>query len=197
MKLIESKTYQNLAKSYAGECQAMVRYRFIEYGAREAGYKALADLIDKVVYNEFNHARMFYSFIQTACSGTIDNIDISAGYPFKEKWNLLDNLRFAAEDEGKESDEIYATYEKIACEEGFKDIAGLYKNVRQVENCHRLLFRDLYQQMKSGTLYKKNHVVKWKCSGCGYEEEGKEAFQICPLCQAKQGEVMLKLNDNA
>ena len=86
---------------------------------------------------------------------------------------------------------------KIACEEGFKDIAGLYKNVRQVENCHRLLFQDLYQQMKSGTLYKKDHVVKWKCSGCGYEEEGKEAFQICPLCQAKQGEVMLKLNDNA
>lgn len=31
MKLCESKTYQNLAKSYAGECQARTRYEFIEY----------------------------------------------------------------------------------------------------------------------------------------------------------------------
>ena len=34
MKLIESKTYYNLAKAYAGECQAKTRYEFIEYGAR-------------------------------------------------------------------------------------------------------------------------------------------------------------------
>lgn len=64
MKLCESKTYQNLAKSYAGECQARTRYEFIEYGARMKGYKYLAELIDKVVYNEFNHARMFYTFLQ-------------------------------------------------------------------------------------------------------------------------------------
>ena len=74
MKLIDSKTYLNLAKSYAGECQAQTRYRFIEYGARYNGYKTLAELIDKVVYNEFNHARMFYTFIQQA-SDTMMSIE--------------------------------------------------------------------------------------------------------------------------
>jgi hypothetical protein len=51
--LIESKTYYNLAKAYAGECQAKTRYEFIEYGARKEGYGAMAEVIDKIVYNEF------------------------------------------------------------------------------------------------------------------------------------------------
>ncbi len=195
MKLLNSKTYFNLAKSYAGECQAHVRYKFIEYGARKEGYTALAEIIDKIVYNEFNHARMFYTYIQKASEKPIENIEICAGYPFKEKWDLVENLRLAAEDERRESDDIYAEFEQVARDEGFLDIAELYKNIRQVENCHSMLLTDLYNQMNGGTLYKKNEVVKWKCGGCGYEHEAKEAFKICPICEAKQGVVLLKLND--
>ena len=55
MKLLNSKTYYNLAKSYAGECQAHVRYKFIEYGARKEGYVALAEIIDKIVYTQRPH----------------------------------------------------------------------------------------------------------------------------------------------
>lgn len=194
--LIDSKTYLNLAKSYAGECQAMARYKFIEYGARMNGYEALAQLIDKVVYNEFNHARMFYSFIQTADKGVIENIDICSGYPFKEKWDLLENLQLAAEDENNEATLIYPSYEKTAREEGFSDIAGLYKNIIQVENCHKMLFTDLHTQLKTGTMYSKPNAVKWKCGGCGYEVTQKTCPEICPLCQAKQGAFLLKLNDN-
>ena len=70
MKLIESKTYKNLAKSYAGECQAHIRYKFIEYGARKQGYKCMAEMIDTLVYNEFQHARMFYTYLQKASNET-------------------------------------------------------------------------------------------------------------------------------
>ncbi len=195
MKLLNSKTYFNLAASYSGECQAHVRYKFIEYGARNEGYTALAELIDNIVYNEFNHARMFYTELQKASDKPIENIEINAGYPFKEKWNLIENLKFAAEDEMKESTEIYAEFEQTAREEGFEEIAELYKNIRQVENCHSLMLTDLYNQLKSGSMYKKPQVVKWKCGGCGYEEESKEAFKECPICKAKQGVVLLKLND--
>ncbi|MFA6866775.1 MAG: ferritin family protein [Clostridia bacterium] len=197
MKLIDSKTYLNLAKSYAGESQARNRYNFMEYGARNEDYVAMAEMIQQVAYNEFNHARMFYSFIQTACSDTITNIDVCSGYPFREKWNLLDNLKFAMEDEENEATTIYPAYAKTAQEEGFTDIANFYKNLIQVENCHRMLFEQLYNQMKSGTLYKKSNPVKWKCQGCGYEHTAKEAFSVCPICQAKQGWAMLKIEDNA
>lgn len=195
MNLKESKTYNNLAKSYAGECQAYIRYKFIEYGARQQGYSCMAEIIDKVVYNEFNHARMFYTFIQKADTKTIDNINITSGYPFKEKWDLEDNLRLAAEDEKFEETKIYPEYAKTAREEGFEDIAMLYDNIIQVESCHRKLFLDLYNQLKNKTLYKKPKPVKWKCADCGYESTSKEAWKKCPLCQSEQGHVMLKLND--
>lgn len=193
MNLKNSKTYLNLAKAYAGECQAYVRYKFIEYGARMQGYACLAEMIDNVAYNEFNHARMFYTFIQKADEKQIENIDISSGYPFKEKWDLVENLRIAAEDESQEENSIYPKYREIAAKEGFKEIAKLFDDIIQVESCHRKLFTDLYNQMKTGTLYKKEKPVKWKCNDCGYEATGKEPWKKCPLCGAEQGRVMLKL----
>ncbi|HKL94310.1 MAG TPA: ferritin family protein [Clostridia bacterium] len=196
MKLKDSKTYQNLAKAYAGECQARTRYKFLEYGSIQQHYTAMADMISDIITQEFNHARMLYTFIQTASPETIENIDISAGYPFKQKWNLLDNLKLAAEDEKNEATRIYPEYAKIAKEEGFKDIEGLFNNLIQVEKCHESTFQQLYTQMKDGTMYKKPQKVKWKCADCGYEAELKEAWTECPLCQAKQGAVMVKIEDN-
>ena len=88
MKLIESKTYLNLAKAFAGECMARTRYEFIEYGARQQGYTALAEVVDKIVYNEFNHARMCYTYLESASDKPIANVEVCSGYPFKEKWDL-------------------------------------------------------------------------------------------------------------
>ncbi|MCI5819742.1 MAG: hypothetical protein MRZ86_04085 [Acidaminococcus sp.] len=194
MKLIDSKTITNLARAYAGETQAMTRYKFIEYGARNEGYSALSEVIDKVVYNEFNHARVLYTFIQQASNNIIENLDVCAGYPFKEKWNLEENLKLAAEDEENEV-KIYKQFAKIAREEGFDEIADAFEMLSGVEHCHKLMFEDLHKQLKDGTIYKKDKPVKWKCSGCGYEAESKSAWDVCPLCNAKQGFVMLKLAD--
>ena len=48
MELIESKTLNNLAKAYAGECQARTRYEFMEYGARKQGYTHTGQLREKM-----------------------------------------------------------------------------------------------------------------------------------------------------
>lgn len=194
MKLQDSQTYLNLAKAYAGECQARTRYEFMEYCARNEGLKQLAEHIDKVVYNEFNHARMFYTKIQDASDKPIKNIDICAGYPFKQKWDLLEAVKFAIEDESNET-EIYEEFAKTADDEGFGDIACLFRDVIQVENCHMMRFKEIYDQLKNGTMYKKEKPVKWKCADCGYEATSKEAWKTCPLCQAKQGSVMLKFEE--
>ena len=195
MQLNGSKTLSNLARAFAGECQAHVRYKFIEYGARVNGYSSLAELIDKVVYNEFNHARMLYTFIQQSSENTIKDVQVCAGFPFKEKWDLTENLRLAAEDEELEYKEIYPTFRAVAMEEGFKEISDLFDNLIQVESCHHKLFTELYDQMKNGTMYKRDKKVKWKCSACGYEAESESAWQKCPLCTAEQGAVMLDLKE--
>lgn len=194
MELIKSKTYHNLAKAFAGECMARARYEFLEYGARQQGYKALAAEIDKLAYNEFNHARMFYSFIQSASEQVISNIDISSGYPFREKWNMVENLALAAQDEEEEATRIYPLYAKTARDEGFDDIAALFENIAKVEQRHACILKELYTQFSTETAYKKKTSTVWRCPACGYEEEGKEAFDTCPLCQEKQGAVELVLD---
>ncbi len=195
MELIKSKTYENLAKAFAGETMARTRYVFMSYGARQEGFTYMAKLIDNVVTQEFNHARMLYTFIQTATKNEIPNIDIASGYPFKEKWNLADNLKFAAEDEKFESEKIYPEYARTAEAEGFCDIAGLFNNLSKIENCHHMLFTDLYNQLTGGTLYAKDKPVKWKCADCGYEATSKEAWTECPVCQTKQGAVKILLEE--
>lgn len=190
MQLIESQTYVNLARSFAGECQAQVRYKFIEYGARMQNLNCLAEVIDKVIYNEFNHARVLYTHIQSASKQTIKNIDVCIGTPFKQKWNLTDNLLFAAQDEADEV-EIYLEFAKTAKEEGFNEISAAFKMLSDVEKAHNKLFMELYEQMKNGTMYKADKAVKWKCSACGFVGTGEKAFDTCPLCQAKQGQVLL------
>lgn len=195
MQLSKSRTYQNLARSFAGECQARCRYQMMEYGARTAGLIAMADLIKKVETNEYNHARMFYMHIQKAGQKTIDSIPIEAEYPFKERWNLLDNMKFAVDDETNEATKIYPAFAKIAEEEGFPEIAKLYNDIIQVETCHKKLFQQFYDEMKDNTMYKKTKAVKWKCGDCGHEDTLKEAWDICPLCLAKQGVVLLQIQD--
>lgn len=192
MKLIDSKTYVNLAKAYSGETQARTRYEFVGYGMRNEGYVTMAEIVDTVAYQEFNHARMFYTYLQDASNKPIENIEYTAGFPFKEKWTIIDNLQFAAEDEHNEA-KIYRSFAKTARAEGFEDIAILFEQAAKVEDFHEKVFRELHQQMLEGTLYKKDKAVTWTCSACGYQATSEEAWKECPLCKAKQGAILLKL----
>lgn len=195
MKLKDSKTYLNLARAFAGECQARTRYEFAEYGFRYNGYEAIATIIDKIAYQEFNHARMLYTFIQQADQKQINNIDICAGYPFKEKWDLEENLKLLAEDENDEA-KIYAGFITTAKNEGFTEIAKLFEDIMAVEIKHRDIFKEIHKQFKSQKLYSKSATTTWVCPDCGYVGTGKQAWDECPLCKAKQGVCNIKLPEN-
>ena len=110
---------------------------------------------------------------------------------------MLENFRLAAEDERHEAEKIYPEFARIAEEEGFKEIEKLFLMIADVEKCHSMLFQQLHEQMKDGTMYKKKSAVKWKCAGCGYEATSKKAWDECPLCKAKQGFVMLHIQDGS
>lgn len=196
MKLKDSKTFQNLINSFAGESQAHVRYQFLAYAAKQKGLFELEKAIQEIVKNEFNHARMFYTFIQAADPNTIENLKVDSGYPFKEKWDFLKNFEYAIENETEEHEEIYPAFAKEARKEGFDDIADLYERIVQVEHCHMMQLTELHKQLKEGTMYKRKEKIKWKCSECGYEHTDTEAWEVCPLCKSPQGYVMLNLPDD-
>jgi len=64
----ETKTYLNLARSFAGESQAGMRYQLIAKEATAQGYIALADEIKVLAKNETVHARRFFEEQQKEAS---------------------------------------------------------------------------------------------------------------------------------
>lgn len=196
MELKNSKTFLNLVNSFAGECQAHVRYKFMAYGAKMQKLYEVERALNEISKNEFYHARMFYTAIQSADSNIMDNLTVNAGYPFKEKWDLLQNLDLASQTEYDESVKIYAEYAKTAHEEGFCEQAKLFELTAAVEHCHMMQLNNLKIQLKEGTMYRRTTPTKWKCGNCGHEQVTEEAPGVCPLCNSEQGYVKLELPDN-
>ena len=192
MELINSKTYENLKKAFVSECAARTRYEFVEYGQRNGGYEGLAQITDEIAYQEFNHARMLYTKIESATKGTIDNEPICVTLPFRERWDIVKNLKHASEDE-KDEAEFYKKAAKTAEEEGFTDIANLFSMIATVELKHSKIFMHLHEKLEEGTLYKNDSKKRWTCPACGYETTSEEAFDECPLCKAKMETVKVDL----
>ena len=192
MEFQNSQTFINLARSFAEESQAGMRYQLIAKQATAEGYAVLADNIRTIAKNETYHAKTFFNTIlQNA--GSIDNVDLqNAGYPF-HFGTLEENLKFAAEDERAEFEEIYAAFANVAKEEGFPDVAAIYNMVVGVEKEHNIIFKYLHEAFKTNTLYKSEKPTLWICSECGYRVTSKEAWHICPLCKASQGYVEIHL----
>lgn len=185
MQFNETETYYNLARSFAGESQAGMRYQFTAQLAMLQGYKVLADTIRSIAKNETNHAEIFFKHLLKH-AGSVDNIDVSAGYPF-HAGDLTENLRLAATDEREEEKTIYPSFAKIAREEGYEEIARSFDQISVIEGNHNIVFNYLYESMKNGTLYKNETPILWICSECGYMHTAKEAWNVCPVCGKSQG----------
>ena len=191
MDFTKTQTFFNLARGFAGECQAGMRYQLTAKAAMKQGYEVLADTIRTIAKNETNHARVFFeALLQNA--GSCDDVHIDAHYPF-HAGTLEDNLRFAAMDEESEAEELYPSFAKIAREEGFGQIALKFEQIAKVESHHRVIFNYLYEAFKDGSLYSAGRPMLWICSECGYMHTSKDAWNICPLCGASQGEVEIHL----
>ncbi len=193
MELKNSLTLQNLVNAYAGEAQAHVRYKFLAHGAKERKLFELEKRVKTLARNEFNHARMFYTAIQSADSATFANLNVCSGYPFKEKWDFVKNFELAAQNESEEFSFIYPGFAQTARDEGLDNVAGLFELVAKVEECHMKQLTEIQKQLQTDTLYRRGMPVRWKCSECGHEEVLSAAWDVCPLCRSPQGFVMLEL----
>ena len=187
----KTETFKNLARSFAGECQAGMRYQMIAKLAMKEELKTLADAVRTIAKNETFHATQFFNKIIEK-TGNRDNVEFDAGYPF-HMGTLAEGLKFAATDEKNETEEIYPTFAAVAEKEGFQDIAALYKMVAEVEEHHKIIFQYLHDAVRNDTLYKSEHPMLWICSQCGYMHVGTEAWKVCPLCKASQGYVDLHM----
>ena len=82
MEFMQTQTCRNLARSFAGESQARQRYTQYADQARKEGLAYLARIFEEAAANEQIHAQEFLEKLQKYGRQPIENIDISAGYPY-------------------------------------------------------------------------------------------------------------------
>lgn len=191
MDFTRTETFHLLARSFAGECQAGMRYQLTAKAAQTQGLQALADVVRTIAKNETNHARVFFEQLLKH-AGSAERVRIDAEYPF-HAGTLAENLRFAAEDEAAEAEQIYPSFAATARSEGFEQIALKFEQIAKVESHHRIIFGYLYEAFEDGSLYAAERPMLWICGECGFMHTAETAWKVCPLCGAVQGQAELHL----
>lgn len=186
MSFMQSQTCINLAKSFAGESQARNRYTIYAAQARKEGHEYLARIFDETADNEKIHAEEFLEKLQKYGQQPIENIDICGGFPYALGMTM-ENLLHASRGENEEHTDVYPAFAAIAREEGYADVAVLWEQIAVVEGVHRDVFYQAYEQLQTGSLYKKDRPVVWRCLNCGHVIRANEPWKICPICSKEQG----------
>ena len=175
-----TQTEKNLLTSFAGESQARNRYTYFASVAKKAGYEQIAAIFLETAENEKEHAKMFFKFLEGG------PVEITAVYPAGIIGDTAQNLEAAAEGEKEEWTLLYKNFEATAREEGFDDVAEIYKEIAEVEEKHQKRYRKLLDNVKNDKVFKKDSSAKWKCRNCGYVHGGEEAPKACPACKHPQ-----------
>lgn len=175
-----TQTEKNLLKAFAGESQARNRYTYFASAARKEGFEQIANIFVETAENEKEHAKVFFKYLEGGMT------EITASYPSGKIGTTAENLLAAAEGEKDEWSQIYPEFEETARKEGFPEIAESFKEIAEVEEQHEKRYRKLLENVKNKTVFKKDKIVKWRCTNCGYVHEGKSAPDVCPACKHPQ-----------
>ena len=175
-----SQTEKNLLASFAGESQARNRYTYFAKQAKKEGYEQIADIFLETAENEREHAKLFFKHLQGG------DLEITAAYPAGVIGDTAANLAASAAGENMEWTKIYKEAGDVAEQEGFAEVAALFRNISKVEEKHEGRYRTILARVQNGTVFKRDAPTKWKCRNCGYIHEGPEAPEICPTCRHKK-----------
>lgn len=176
MSIKGTETEKNLLKAFAGESQAKNRYEFFAKTARKEGFEQIAALFEETAGNEQSHAKQFFKFLDGG------SVEITALYPAGIIGNTAENLKASAISENEEWTVLYPEFERVAREEGFKEIANIFKLIAKIEAEHEKRFRKLLVNIETGKVFERDEKVQWKCRKCGYIHEGLKALENCPAC---------------
>ena len=175
MNLKGSKTEANLQAAFAGESQARNKYTYFASKAKKEGFEQIAAIYLETADKEQEHAKMWYKFLN---GGEINS--------------TAENLKDAAAGENYEWTSMYAEFAKTAHEEGFEDIAKKFEGVAKVEKEHEERYKKLLDNITKELVFSKDGEKIWQCRNCGHICIGKEAPEVCPVCDHPKAYFQLK-----
>ena len=164
-----TKTEKNLMEAFAGESMARNKYSYFASRAKKDGYQQIAALFEETAANEKEHAKLWFKYLE---GGAIQD--------------TMTNLKAAAEGENYEWTDMYDRMAKEAEEEGFTEIAARMRGVAEVERHHEERYRRLLQNIEEGIVFSREGDTIWKCRNCGHIVIGKQAPELCPVCNHPQ-----------
>lgn len=158
-----TKTEQNLMTAFAGESQARNKYTYYASKAKKEGYEQIAELFLNTAENEKEHAKLWFKL-------------------FHGVGSTIENLKDAAAGENYEWTDMYANMAKDADAEGFPEIAETMRGVAAIEKTHEERYKKLLANIENGEVFVKKDETVWECRNCGHIYIGKEAPEVCPVC---------------
>lgn len=165
MELKGSKTEKNLMAAFAGESQARNKYTFYASQAKKEGYEQIASIFEETAGNEKEHAKMWFKLLH---DGKVPSTS--------------ENLKDAANGENYEWTDMYKEFSKTAKEEGFDDIAELFRLVGDIEKEHEERYLTLLRKVEDNLVFSSEEENIWICRNCGHVYRSKEALEVCPVC---------------
>ena len=171
-----TQTEKNLLTSFAGESQARMRYTYFASTAKKEGYEQIADIFMETANQEKEHAKRMFKYLEGG------DLEITATYPAGIISTTLENLQAAAAGEHAEWAHDYPRFADIAEEEGFPQIAAMYRNIAIAEKAHEERYRAFISNIENTAVFAKEGEVVWHCRNCGFVHVGKDAPKVCPAC---------------
>lgn len=181
MKSIKgTQTEKNLLTSFAGESQARNRYTFFASAAKKEGYEQIAAIFTETADQEKEHAKKMFKWLEGGC------VEITASYPAGVIGTTAENLKAAAAGENEEWTKDYPHFADVAEEEGFPEIAHMYRMISIAEKGHEERYLAFLKNINADRVFRKDGKVVWQCRNCGFIYEGEEAPERCPACAHPQ-----------
>ena len=175
-----TQTEKNLLAAFAGESQARNRYTYFASKAKKEGFVQIADIFTETADQEKEHAKRLFKLLEGG------EIEITGAFPAGTIDSTTENLKASAVGENYEHTEMYPGFAKIAEEEGFGNIADVFRAIAVAEKQHEKRYLDLAANIDAGQVFKRDTQQVWRCRNCGYLFEGNEAPQVCPACDHPQ-----------
>ncbi|KAA6350053.1 Rubrerythrin [termite gut metagenome] len=173
-----TQTEKNLMRSFAGESQAVMRYTYFASAAKKEGYEQISAIFSETAGQEKEHAKRMFKFLEGGIT------EITGSFPSGVIGATIENLKSAAVGEHEEWTMDYPRYADVAEQEGFLEIATLYRHILVAEKGHEERYLAFAKNIETNKVFTKgeNEEVQWQCRNCGYIHTGKNAPDTCPAC---------------
>lgn len=178
--LRNSKTAKNLATAFSIKSDNAIRYLGYRETIKKEGYENIALLYEVFANHEKWHSWSIYKYLdesfhyQTLTPPTY--VPVHAG-------TTAEILYQTAVQERLIHQKVLPEYAATAKQEGYTELETLFNNIQKIDMFHEQLLMNIHFRFKNDMLYKSTDTIVWRCQKCGFYYIGKNAPDVCPVCQ--------------